>query len=310
MRRIKRGVRSAFTAAATLLVACAAAVLLIVWPRLMGEAPLPPEPDDLLAGTGLGAARPLSAQGRVEESNRTVLSSLLAPGPDNVPLLVSGRDVVQEKKSLVFAPPVDAVRAGRVILDTSESPAESLEWSAVGQTQSVGDEGAWEQVQRLLRGPREPSRAALMLMGDTGRYVALVVAEDEREATISWALGQRRGRMRAPVGLSASEPLLLSLEVDADGELRAHLGEGKNRRAVGEPLQLGERWVRLFGRLPQPAVGCLEGTCTFTNARFAVRRPAPPPEPPQVTVPPPAPKKVAAPVKRKPAPTKVQRRRR
>ena len=284
----------------------------------MGEAPVPPEPDDLLGGTGLGAARPLSGQGRLEESGRTTLSSLLAPGPDNIPLLVSGRDVVQEAKSLVFAAPEDAVRAGRVVLDTSEVPAEALEWSAVAQTQSAVEDGAWEQVQRLLRGPREPSRAALMLMGDPGRYVALVVAEDEREATISWALGQRRGRMRAPVGLSASEPLQLSLDVDERGELRAHLGEGKNRRAVGEPLQLGERWTRHFGRLPQPAVGCLEGTCRFANARFAVRRPAPPPvEQPVVTAPPPAPRKVTAPppVKRKPPfrsniNTNTQRRRR
>jgi len=302
LRKVKRGLLALVTSAGTLVVAVAIAVLFLTWPRLTGKAEPAPAPAEVLGGTELGSARAMSAQGRMDQSGRAREARLLSPGPDNMPLLVSGREVVQEERALVFPLSEDATRAGRAVLDTMEGPAESVVIRAVAQATGPTDDTLGDRVMLVLRGPRRPAHAAVLLMGDPGRYVALLVAEDSREATITWALGQRRGEMRAPIGTSVQTAQQLELSIDAEGNVQAYLGEGKNRRAVGEPLALGGEWIRMFGRLPQPAVGCLEGRCTFNDTSFTVRRPAPPPPPPPAPEP-----RVERPAAVKPKPKPVPR---
>jgi hypothetical protein len=93
---------------------------------------------------------------------------------------------------------------------------------------------------------------------------------------LEWALGERRGTMVthiSPVGVTH-----LEMEVDAEGVLRAFIGTGKDRRAIGEPLVIGREWQKHFGEPPRSAVGCIEGTCRVEGFSYSVRQaPASPP---------------------------------
>ena len=139
-------------------------------------------------------------------------------------------------------------------------------------------------------------------MGRTGagRYVALVLSGEGTPLALEWALGERRGTM---LGLPSPQGAArLELAVEEDGLLRAYVGEGKDRRTVGEPLNLGPEWTRQFGEPPAPAFGCIEGSCRAQRLTYALRRdpPPPPPAPVAVATPPPpaaAPRAAAVPVR-------------
>ncbi|MCI0569858.1 MAG: serine/threonine protein kinase [Myxococcaceae bacterium] len=259
-------------AAAALLVLAAVGVLGL--DMLRARNAKVPAPEAAVLGGPLGSPMALGAQGRMESGGRWRQVSLGA-GPDLVPLLASGRAVRQEGEALVFDAPVDEARAGRVVVDTLEPESEWLEWVAVARA-ATPPEDWMATTRRVVFGPRPPAQVGLLLMGDPGRFVALVVSEHEGEARLEWALGERRGAQLIPVSMSAQQPLRMEMEISTEGELRAFLGAERNRRPVGEPLQLGEDWQRLFGRLPQAALGCLEGECRFDGLRFSVRRPGAP----------------------------------
>ena len=96
---------------------------------------------------------------------------------------------------------------------------------------------------------------------------------------------------------SPQEPTRLELAVDEEGLLRAFIGAGQDRRAVGEPLDLGPDWMRQFGEPPAPALGCIEGACRAEKLAYVLRR-EPPPAPPAAAV-------LAAPVATPSAPPKA-----
>jgi hypothetical protein len=228
-----------------------------------------------LGDAALGTPVSLGVKGRAEEGARG-RQVTLGTGPDLVTLLASGRQVQQEGEALLFpAAGRGEDGLGRAVLDTVDAEGESLEWVAQAQV-ATPEPDALGRVRRLLLGPPPPAAGGLLLMGDPGRFVSLVASEKEGEVRLEWALGERRGVQLAPTMLSAREGLRVELAISPAGELRAFLGADRNRRVVGEPLQLGEDWQRLFGRLPQPAAGCLEGVCRFSSLRYSVRRPAPP----------------------------------
>jgi hypothetical protein len=126
------------------------------------------------------------------------------------------------------------------------------------------------RVQTLLYGPPPDPQVALMLVGTTGRYVALIHEGSGAPLRLEWALGERRGTMLA----QASPPGVthLEMEVDADGMLKAFVGTGKDRRTIGEPLVIGRDWQKHFGEVPRSAVGCIEGTCRVEGFSYSVRK--------------------------------------
>src|SRR5579871_5774011 len=82
----------------------------------------------------------------------------------------------------------------------------------------------------------------------------------------------------------------LEISVDKQGRVHGYVGSHSDYRAVGEPINLSSNWRSRFGgTMPQPAVGCVEGSCTFSTIHFSVERerpppPLPPPEPPKPPV--------------------------
>jgi hypothetical protein len=45
--------------------------------------------------------------------------------------------------------------------------------------------------------------------------------------------------------------------------LSAFIGKDRDQRLLGSTIALGPHWKELFGDVPKPALGCLEGTCAF-----------------------------------------------
>ena len=214
--------------------------------------------------TDLGARTPLLTPGRVDKATR-VLS--LGEGPDTISVMSLGRPARLEQGALLYDSSRD-VPVGRAVID-AEVAGSGLELSAVVDTQQ-SKASRLEPLYALFRGPCPDARSALMLEGDHGRYVALVVSGAGSEPTLEWALGpDKRGLMQAPLP-TTSAGQHLSLRVDAEtGTLFAIVGEGRDARVLGDGLWLGPAWRQAFGDEPRMAVGCLEGTCAFRELRVA-----------------------------------------
>lgn len=143
-----------------------------------------------------------------------------------------------------------------------------VDFSALVDTQDTPP-GRLEPLWELFRGPRPDARSALMLLGEHGRYVALVVSGGQTEPTLEWALGpDKRGYMQAPLPVKRlGQRLAIRMDPET-GELFAVTGEGRDARVLGDGLWLGANWRQLMGESPRLAVGCLEGHCVFRHIRI------------------------------------------
>ncbi|MHB8873937.1 MAG: serine/threonine-protein kinase [Myxococcaceae bacterium] len=236
--------------------------------------------------TESGQSWPLTSPGRIDppqEKRRLGLGE----GPDTVSVVAHGRKPTLKDGAIGFAPPDGDAVVGRAMLD-ADLEGTGLSFSARGEiTPPVT--GALSGVSNVLLGAPADPRGALVLLGEPGRYVALVASGGGAPPVLEWALGSdRRGTMSSPASAKKG-PSRLEISIDPKkGELAAYVGEGQDRRLVGDPMQLGPHWRRLFGEMPKAAVGCLDGACRFTSVQLVVERelpPAPPPVPPE---PPPA----------------------
>ena len=279
---VRHAVRVAVRTAAALVVLAALAVLGVAALR-NAQQRLQLSPGAALSAD-LGPPSVQTLPGRLERSAeaRRVLAG---DGPDQLSLVVAGRPLTLEQEQLTFAPVDGQSRVGIARVDVVDLEARSARLSAV-----VSAEGPaptlFARARAALLGPPPAPHAALILNGSAGRYVALVLSREGTPLALEWALGERRGTM---LGLPSPQgPTRLELAVEEDGLLRAYVGEGKDRRAVGEPLNLGPEWTRQFGEPPAPAFGCIEGSCRAQRLTYALRR-DPPPAPP-------APVAAAAPV--------------
>lgn len=185
----------------------------------------------------------------------------MGDGPDSVGLMALGRKPIARDGVIDFGAPEDE-RTGRVVVD-ADVVGSGVDFSALVDTEDEKPsvlEPLWE----LFRGRRPEARSALMLLGEHGRYVALVVATNGREPTLEWALGpDKRGIMQAPLPVKG-ERQRLALRMDPEtGELFAVAGEGRDARVLGDGLWLGPYWRQLLGDSPRLAIGCLEGRCVF-----------------------------------------------
>ena len=197
----------------------------------------------------------------------------MGDGPDPMSLAGAGRAVASRSKALVFPPVEEQARAWA---------APSRTWwgwrvTSPRSTRACAPRPARPRGSAACAhpglGPPPDPMAALMLLGSTGRYVALVHDGAGAPLTLEWALGERRGTMLGQA--SPTGEAHLEIEVDAEGVLQAFVGTGKDRRAIGEPLDLGPEWQEQFGEVPRAAFGCIEGTCRVEGFSYSVRQRAP-----------------------------------
>ena len=276
------------------LVVCAIAVLAATLLRDRTQSNRLPAGIELT--TDSGNKFPQTSSGRLDRSTNRLT---LGEGPDTISVVAMGRKPTLKDGAILYVEEGD-LPTGRTVLDADVS-ADGLAFSADVETQKM-PHGALEPVRMLFLGPRADSRSALLLVGEAGRYVALVVSGTGAEPSLEWALGgNKRGAMTAPLpaGLAATH---LELRIDPEtGELSALIGAGRDQRPLGEKLVLGKQWKSLFGETPRAAFGCLEGSCTFRSTLVEglkvaqVVVPVPPPlieaTPP---IPPPVPDKQVA----------------
>jgi serine/threonine protein kinase len=270
---VRRVVRFTAQVVATLLVLAAVGVLGVAWLR-SAERHSPQMPGALL-NTELGPDSVRTLPGRlVKGPDRRV--DLEPGGPDPLSMLVAGRPVSTEGKAVVFPAVEGQSRAGRAVVDVVdlEGDVALLKADVLADVPPLTPES---RVMTLLYGPKPDPRVALMLVGSTGRYVALIQDGAGAALALEWALGERRGTMlgqASPTGAAH-----LEMEVDALGVLRAFVGTGKDRRPIAEPLIIGPEWQKHFGgEPPRPAVGCIEGTCRVEGFSYSIKRaPAQPP---------------------------------
>jgi hypothetical protein len=124
-----------------------------------------------------------------------------------------------------------------------------------------------------------------VLLGSPGRYVAVIVSGVGEPVAFEWALGERRGTMLGPPSPPGGAAHV-KLEVDRAGQLQAFVGTDIDQRPVGEPLYLGTEWRNSFGAPPTPALGCIDGECTFRQVGYEIGREPPDlPEPMVLTEP-------------------------
>ncbi|WP_224242263.1 serine/threonine-protein kinase [Hyalangium gracile] len=272
VQRIKVGARRVVRTVAqvvmTLVVLAALGVLGVAYLR-SGEKRPPMVPGAALTGE-LGADMVRTLPGRLAKgTERKYLE--VGEGPDSVSFLTTGRPVTTEGKALVF-PGLEMSnqsRVGRAVADVVDMEGDI----ALLKADVLADGSPLTPTARLhtvLYGPPPDPQVALMLVGSTGRYVAFIQEGSGAPLRLEWALGERRGTMlgqASPTGVAH-----LEMEVDAEGVLRAFVGTGKDRRAVGEPLIIGRDWQKQFGEVPRSAVGCIEGTCRVEGLSYSVKQ--------------------------------------
>jgi hypothetical protein len=248
-RRVGRGVEAAIVLAAL-------AIVVTVFARAKSEDARAPAGVQLM--TDFGQKTPLTTPGRQDKAARLVT---LGEGPDVISVMALGRAPELSQGAVVYGAPDDA-RVGRAVMDV-DIVGDGLEVSAVVDTQPTTP-SALEPLWALFRGPRPEAKSALMLLGDHGRYVALVVSGSGGEPTLEWSLGpDKRGVLTAPLP-TKTEGLRLALRIDPEtGELFAVVGEDRDARVLGTGVWLGPYWRTLLSEAPRFAVGCLEGTCAF-----------------------------------------------
>ncbi len=296
-QRFRQGVRkvvdTAVRATAVLLVLAAVGVLgrELLHNYEAKQRPAPKWPGSAMADD-LGPASPRILEGRLD--NRGDKRSVsMGDGPDAPTMLLAGRELELKEKALIFPPADGDERKGRALMDVTGLEGDIVQLSARLRAEEP-PETPERWARDLLFGPRPPPQAALLLMGSTGRYVALMHDGAGAPLRLEWTLGERRGAM---LGMPSPEgEALLELKVNAEGELRAFVGKGKDQRPITEPLNLGPGWMKHFGDTPRPGFGCIEGTCRAEGFTYTVDKEPPAPAP-QVAAPRPPPAVVATPVK-------------
>jgi hypothetical protein len=201
----------------------------------------------------------------------------LGEGPDQVTLQPEGRPVMilAKDKALRFSPAEYAKPTGRAAIDTGQLEGQGVRFFTEVAL-SKPKPTLRSEVRRLILGERPEPRAAVTLLGSPeGRHATLVLGAPGTPVALDWNFGVRRGVMLGPA--SPTGETALALEIDLQGNLRALVGRGADRRQVGEPIALGKDWHSVFGRMPLPQVGCDVGVCTFASIRYEVEREPPPP---------------------------------
>ncbi len=262
-----------------------AALLVLGLSYLRGARQVERQPAGLDLTTDFAAKWPLTAPGRIEppQLNRALT---LGEGPDQVPVVALGWRPLLEGSEIRFGRAEGDPSVGRAVLDV-DFEGEGVSVSA--EVATTAPSRSWvTPLRRLLLGAPAPTKGALLLVGETGRYAALILSADSTSPTLEWALGEKRGTLISPTRLKPGHNRLSLVIHHTTGQLAAYVGEGEDRRMVGDSVELGSDWQKLFGTFPKGAVGCLDGRCEFRAISYAALNRPPPPPPLDVSPPEPA----------------------
>ena len=211
----------------------------------------------------------VTADGRRDESDlRKNLT--IGQGLDRISMLAYGRALQFDRGTLKFAVAPNDSPVGRAVPDLTDIEGRAVRAEADVETE-VPAGSLWARAKRFVLGEEARPRAALLLVGTPGRYAAVVLSGRGDPVSFEWALDERRGVTLGSFS-APDDGMRLQLSVDADGELHAYAGSGKDRRLIGEPIALGSHWHKSFGDMPISTLGCIEGACRFRNIRYEVER--------------------------------------
>jgi len=196
-------------------------------------------------------------------------SVTIGEGLDRISVLAYGRALQFDQGTLQFtlAPKESAV--GRAVPDLTDIDGRAVRAAADVEIE-VQAGSPWARAKRFVLGETHP-RAALLLVGTPGRYAAVVLSGRGDPVSFEWALDERRGLTLGSFS-APNDGMRLELSIDAEGELRAYAGGGKDRRLIGEPIALGSHWRKSFGDMPISTLGCIDGGCRFRSIRYEVER--------------------------------------
>jgi len=299
--QIRTVLRRAFRVAEVAVLAAAVGLLGISWVRSRYHPPPRPSPGTALSNPELRVEGVTTSPGRLLDTS-TVRRMVLGEGPDAIPLISWGRAPVLEGRLVRFPSTPDEAAVGRLNLDLVDRDGVSAQFIA-DVTASAPPSSFWTGIREQLVGVTREPQSALVLLGSTGRYVAVMVSGNGEPVAFEWALGERRGTMLGPPSPPGGAAHV-KLEVDRAGQLQAFVGTDADQRPVGEPLYLGTDWRNSFGAAPTPALGCIDGECTFRQVGYEIGREPPDLPEPMVLTDPPKTKGVKAGSRRKSAPDK------
>ena len=284
--QIRRVARRVARVAEIAVIAAALCVLTITLIRSRYHPPPRPSPGTGLTSPDLRLDNATTSPGRIVDS-ATVRRMVLGEGPDAVPLIAWGRSPSLEGRTVRFPSPSEDASVARLNLDLVDRDGISASLVA-DVTASAPPPSFWGGIRAQLFGLTREPQSALMLLGSPGRYVSVVVSGSGEPVAFEWALGERRGTMLGPPSPPGGAAHV-KLEVDRAGQLQAFVGTDADQRPVGEPLYLGTDWRNSFGASPTPALGCLDGECTFRQVGYEIGREPPDlPEPMVLTDPTPS----------------------
>jgi serine/threonine protein kinase len=281
--QVRTVLRKTFRVAEVAVTVAAFAILGVSWARSRYHPPPRPSPGTALTAPELRLETATTSPGRIADTS-TVRRMVLGEGPDAIPLIAWGRIPGLEGRTVRFPASSDDVSVGRLNLDLVDRDGISAQLIA-DVTATAPPSSFWGGIREQLLGVSREPQSALVLLGSPGRYVAVIVSGVGEPVAFEWALGERRGTMLGP----SSPPggaAHVKLEVDRAGQLQAFVGTDIDQRPVGEPLYLGTEWRNSFGAPPTPALGCIDGECTFRQVGYEIGREPPDlPEPLVLTEP-------------------------
>ncbi len=280
--QIRSVIRKTFRVAEVAVIVAAFAILGVSWARSRYHPPARPSPGTALTAPELRLETATTSPGRIADTS-TVRRMVLGEGPDAIPLIAWGRIPGLEGRTVRF-PATEDVSVGRLNQDLVDRDGISAQLIA-DVTATAAPSSFWGGIREQLLGVSREPESALVLLGSPGRYVAVIVSGAGEPVAFEWALGERRGTMLGPPSPPGGAAHV-KLQVDRAGQLQAFVGTDIDQRPVGEPLYLGTEWRNSFGAPPTPALGCIDGECTFRQVGYEIGREPPDlPEPMVLTEP-------------------------
>ncbi|MGZ6139712.1 MAG: serine/threonine-protein kinase [Myxococcaceae bacterium] len=248
------------------------AILGVSWVRSRYHPPPRPSPGTALTAPELRLETATTSPGRIADTS-TVRRMVLGEGPDAIPLIAWGRVPGLEGRTVRFPSTADDLGVGRLNLDLVDRDGISAQLMA-DVTATAPPSSFWGGLREQLLGVTREPQVALVLLGSPGRYVAVIVSGTGEPVAFEWALGERRGTMLGPPSPPGGTAHV-KLQVDRAGQLQAFVGTDQDQRPVGEPLYLGTDWRNSLGTPPTPALGCIDGECTFRQVGYEIGREPP-----------------------------------